>query len=578
MPVARYQLPDGRVARFEVPDGTTPEQAQDIGAQFFAEQSAQPVQDAAPAAEEDSGGLLQTVGNLLAGGVRGAGSIGATILAPYDMAKDAIAGKGLSLEANRQRRADMTEALGMMGADTGSTAFGAGKIATEVAGTMPIGGLLGKGAQAAGAAPKVVSALGSGGFSIGSPAATTFAGKVADAALRAGAGGIVGGTTAGIVDPDQAGTGAILGAAMPGAVQAAGAAGKAIKKGTSGLLSHILGSTTGAGADAIKVAYQSGKNGLDDFLKNMRGQAEFDDVVDAAKQGLSNMRAERQAAYRSGMVAIKNDKTILDFAPVDDAMKAVSDIGRFKGVSIKSKAADTVDELKTIVDQWKALDPADYHTPEGMDALKQAIGDIRDSAQFGTPARKAADQLYNAIKGTIVKQAPTYSKVMKEYADASNTLAEVEKALSLGSKTSKDTAIRKLQSLLRNNAQTSYGNRMALAKELEEKGGVQLMPAIAGQSMNALTPRGMVGALEKGAIPLTALATMNPAVLAAAPFTSPRLVGEAAYAIGRGTGLAQQAVTPLQQLMQLSGPRREALNAAARTTPLLILSGQPARQ
>lgn len=39
MPVARYQLPDGRVARFEVPDGTSPEQAQQIGQQFFAEQS-----------------------------------------------------------------------------------------------------------------------------------------------------------------------------------------------------------------------------------------------------------------------------------------------------------------------------------------------------------------------------------------------------------------------------------------------------------------------------------------------------------------------------------------------------------
>lgn len=34
MPIARFQLPDGRIARFEVPDGTTPEQAQ----QFIAQQ------------------------------------------------------------------------------------------------------------------------------------------------------------------------------------------------------------------------------------------------------------------------------------------------------------------------------------------------------------------------------------------------------------------------------------------------------------------------------------------------------------------------------------------------------------
>jgi len=30
MPVARFELPDGRIARFEVPEGTTPEQAQKL--------------------------------------------------------------------------------------------------------------------------------------------------------------------------------------------------------------------------------------------------------------------------------------------------------------------------------------------------------------------------------------------------------------------------------------------------------------------------------------------------------------------------------------------------------------------
>ena len=38
MPVARYQLEDGRVARFDVPEGTTPEQAQSIGVDYFASQ------------------------------------------------------------------------------------------------------------------------------------------------------------------------------------------------------------------------------------------------------------------------------------------------------------------------------------------------------------------------------------------------------------------------------------------------------------------------------------------------------------------------------------------------------------
>ncbi len=37
MPIARFELPDGRIARFEVPEGTTPEQAQNLMENYFAE-------------------------------------------------------------------------------------------------------------------------------------------------------------------------------------------------------------------------------------------------------------------------------------------------------------------------------------------------------------------------------------------------------------------------------------------------------------------------------------------------------------------------------------------------------------
>jgi len=45
MPIAKFQMPDGRVARFEVPEGTTPEQAQAQFQQFVASQQPQPQQE-----------------------------------------------------------------------------------------------------------------------------------------------------------------------------------------------------------------------------------------------------------------------------------------------------------------------------------------------------------------------------------------------------------------------------------------------------------------------------------------------------------------------------------------------------
>lgn len=163
-----------------------------------------------------SGLTLRDAGNLAAGGVRGAGSIGATILAPLDVARDAIAGKGLSLESNRQRRQDMTDALQSLGADTDSLTFGAGKLGGEIAGTAGVGGLLANGARALGAAPTLVNSLASGGMTTGAPAAKALSIQGAkNMATRMAGGALTGGATAGLVSPENAGTGALVGGALP---------------------------------------------------------------------------------------------------------------------------------------------------------------------------------------------------------------------------------------------------------------------------------------------------------------------------------------------------------------------------
>jgi hypothetical protein len=203
-----------------------------------------------------------------------------------------------------------------------------------------------------------------------------------------------------------------------------------------------------------------------------------------------------------------------------------------------------------------------------LDALKKAIGDIRDATEFGSAGRKAADTVYNSVKNEIAKQAPTYAKTMKSYSEASDLITEIEKALSLGNKASADTSMRKLQSLMRNNVNTNYGNRLNLASELEQQGGANILPAVAGQAMSSAAPRGLQGLAATGT---GALGIVNPAVLAALPFQSPRLVGEAAYGLGRlsstGGNAANAAIAGspiLQQLMLQQGgnnPTSAALRA-----------------
>lgn len=558
--------------KFNFPDGTTPEQMGQAIDEYFAGQQSTPPAAEQPAEPSYGSRIADNLGNLAAGAVRGAGSIGATLLTPYDLA----AGNTESI-GNPERRQAMDEALQTMGADPESGFYKGGKLAGEIAGTAGAGGAIAKGAQAVGAPQMLTSALASGGMKLSTPAATTAFGKGVEWLTRIGAGAAVGGTQAGMVNPETAGEGAVIGGAFPVAAKAAGEAGRLIKSGSSAFIANSLGALTGTSAETVRAAFQSGKRGATEFLDNMRGKADFGDVVDAAKQGLANMRDARAQAYRSGMVNIKNDKTILDFTGIDNAMGGVVSTGSFKGVPIRQKAAETVNELRDVVDNWRSLDPAQYHTPEGFDALKQAVGDIRDSTQFGTPARRAADAIYNSVKAEINKQAPAYASVMKDYETSSRTMKEIEKALSLGDKTSKDTAIRKLQSLMRNNAQTNYGNRLNLSRALEDAGGVQLESAIAGQAMNSMLPRGMVGALEKvgmaGAGGAAIGGHLSPAALAVAPLTSPRLVGETAYALGRSAGAAGEGVSALNALLGQQSPQRiEAINALLRTPAVISLA------
>jgi hypothetical protein len=175
------------------------------------------------ASQEQPVSGMRRIGNVIAGAVRGAGSIGATMMAPQDILEDAIKGKGLTLDANRQRRGDMDAALQGMGANPGAIEYKGGKLLSEVAGTLGVGGALAKGAQAAGAAPRVVNALQSAGFTTG------VGGRgAADMAVRVGAGAAVGGASAGLVDPETAGLGAIIGGALPPVISGMGKAGAGV--------------------------------------------------------------------------------------------------------------------------------------------------------------------------------------------------------------------------------------------------------------------------------------------------------------------------------------------------------------
>ena len=68
MPIARFQMPDGRIGRFEVPEGTAPDQAVSLIEQYLSGQQKEP---AAPKERT----MLEAGKDILAGGVSGVGAL-----------------------------------------------------------------------------------------------------------------------------------------------------------------------------------------------------------------------------------------------------------------------------------------------------------------------------------------------------------------------------------------------------------------------------------------------------------------------------------------------------------------------
>jgi hypothetical protein len=232
--MATYRItgPDGAAYDVTAPDG-----ASESDVLAFAQKNYKPT---APAAPEPStlDAVKQGLGNFAAGAVRGAGSIGATLMAPLDYAARA-AGVQNDYIGRTDRREQMDAGLKTLGADPSSFLYGAGKLGGEIAGTAGAGGVMANGVRALGATRAmtglepivngVARGLETGGFRVGDLAGTGLG-----AATRIGTGAAVGGAAAGMVNPSDAGTGALIGGALPVATQVAGMAGNGIRKAVAG--------------------------------------------------------------------------------------------------------------------------------------------------------------------------------------------------------------------------------------------------------------------------------------------------------------------------------------------------------
>jgi len=306
------ELPDGTILEF--PDGTAPDVMQRVVKQRIGQ--------AAPKEEKSMLGALggaigQGVGNVALGAQNlvgmGLEKLGADQAGQW-LQKDAAQGKA-KLQGEIQPYEEQYPMT-----------VGGGRLAGEVIGTLPVGGALAKGvgiaAKGVGAAKyasPLVEALRTGGMSAG---AQTGAKALA---TRVAGGAATGGASAALLNPEEAGTGAMIGGALPIAGAALRGAGNLIsperlmqsalkptlaqqqsgeaKAAIDTLLKYGINATQG-GADKLKTMVQGVDQEISDLIAGSGktvSKAKVLSALDDVKSRFTN-----QVSPTSDLSAIQN--------------------------------------------------------------------------------------------------------------------------------------------------------------------------------------------------------------------------------------------------------------------------------
>lgn len=392
---------DGTTHQYKgAPDTVTPEQVQaraqrEFGKTVSALDGGRPAESFASKA----GGVARDVA---AGAVRGAGSIGATLLYPIDKARDLYYGdreptvKGLvtgqqPLSRNEERRRDMDNALAdLVGADTDSLAYGVGKVGTEIAGTLGVGGTVanvaGRAVPAlATRAPGLLQAIRTSGMTAGEGG-----NALTQLATRAAGGAVTGGASAGLVDPNEAGVGAALGGALPTATKVVGAAAHAAGRGVRAAIGQ-------ASPEVVALARRAKELGIDVPADRLLSSKPLDAAASALNYTPFSGRAATEARMVDQLSRATSRLMGQDTPNINQALRAAStDLGgKFDAVLRGHGVA---------FDQQLLQDVAAIHnTAErelGSDALKPIASQIDELVSKGADGAIDGQAAYN-IKRTL---------------------------------------------------------------------------------------------------------------------------------------------------------------------------------
>lgn len=349
---------------------------------------------------------------------------------------------------NRTRNADF-EAITDQNKD--STAFKVGRVAGNVAATLPVGGTLAAGAR------------------IAAPGAVGFANALATSGMRAGAtpgvanmltrmagGAVTGGASSALISPENAGAGAVIGGLLPPALAGIGKVGRAIGGTIAGpaISTEIRQAVESARAAGYVIPPTQAKPTLfNRALEGFSGKITTAQNASAKNQPITNELAKKAIGAadltESGIAQVRKQ--------ANQAYDALGQVGKFQADAGFAQALDRAgantsamrqnfpelvnSEVDDLIAGLKSR--GEFEAQPTIEAIKQFRSNASANKNLLDPAKKALGKaqsnIANALEDLIDRNLQVLGNqgLLNSYRTARQTLAktyDVEKALNVTSR------------------------------------------------------------------------------------------------------------------------------------------------
>lgn len=302
----------------------------------------------------------------------------------------------------------------------------AGQLAGEIAATLPVGGVIAKGVSKIPGAGQFAEAIRTGGFRTGASAPTTLGGRVADVATRATGGGIVGGTSAALVNPDETFTGATIGAVAPLVLPTVGKyiaiGGGKIVDASSGKLANV---------EAGKIAREAAGDQINQ-IRAINNLAPIDLTASQAAYGIENDVYQAFLAFVSGKDKSSYFRILKDQTKTDQ----LNQLAKLAGGGNLTESLETIKQSKNALNQvmtpiLKAeLNAANAAGTTGVrlqaeaDRFASAATDkVQDVRRFVAAGERATDRANATYPVAGIPRAAGRYTYMGELADKADEVA-----------------------------------------------------------------------------------------------------------------------------------------------------------